>query len=236
MSSPPPRRPSTLAARKFEAAQRGLGSVPDSRASARGEQGPMMGVGRTSLANASAVPSRLVTSLPLRTRPPVPTAPVFAQPVRSAAKPVAERAPESPAAPRRAETQRRVANAAREQTLVTSLIVVFVFVAMAIAAVQVRGNMKVDKSRQALGATFTKVFEQQGTYRLLNGRFATWRELEQRGARLAPSQKVVGSNASASHWFLSVRDTGTGVTCSRTGELFDESPTERTPTCVGGEP
>lgn len=196
----------------------------------------MMGVGRTSLANAPAVPSRLVTSLPLRTRPPATTAPSFAQPVRSAAKPVPERAPESPATPRAADSQRRVANAAREQTLVTSLIVVFVFVAMAIAAVQVRGNMKLDKSRQALGATFTKVFEQQGTYRLLHGRFATWRELEARGARLGPTQTVVGSNASASHWFLSVRDTGTGMTCSRTGELFDESPLERAPTCDGGEP
>ena len=195
----------------------------------------MMGVGRTSLANAPAVPSRLVTSLPLRTRPPAPTAPSFAQPVRSAAKPIPERAPES-TVPRAAATQRRVANAAREQTLVTSLIVVFVFVAMAIAAVQVRGNMKIDKSRQALGATFTKVFAQQGTYRLLHGRFATWRELEARGARLGPTQTVVGSNASASHWFLSVRDTGTGMTCSRTGELFDESPLERQPTCDGGEP
>lgn len=191
----------------------------------------MMGVGRSSLANAPAVPARLVTSVPMRTRPVAPAPKPFATTVRGAAKPVAERPAEAPTGPNR-ETMRRIAAAEREKTLVSSLIVAFVFVAVAIAAVQMRGSMQLDRSRQAMTATFVKVFEQQGTYRLLNGRFATWGELERRGARLAPDQRVVKSNASASHWFLSLRDTGTGITCSRTGELFDDNPLNRTPSCV----
>lgn len=190
----------------------------------------MMGVGRSSVANAPAVPSRLVSSVPMRTRPTAPAATPHATTVRGAAKPVAARPPEpSPAANR--EAQRRLAAAERERTLVTSLIVAFVFVALAIGVVQLRRGMQLDRSKQAMSATFVKVFELQGTYRLINGRFATWRELEGRGARLAPDQRVVKSNASSSHWFLSLRDTGTGMTCSRTGELFDDNPLNRTPSC-----
>lgn len=238
MSSSPPRRPSTLAARKFEAQQRGLGAsigaplggnAGGALATSR-EGGPMMGVGRSSVAHAPAASARLVPSVPLRTRP-VTTAPTpFATTVRGAAKPVAERPTEAPAGPTR-ETMRRVAAAEREKTLVTSLIVAFIFVALAIAVVQMRGSMQVDRSRQAMSTTFVKVFEMQGTYRLLHGRFATWRELEGRGARLAPNQRVVKSNASPSHWFLSLRDTSTGIICSRTGELFDDDPLNRTPSC-----
>ncbi|MBY0491298.1 MAG: hypothetical protein K2R93_15755 [Gemmatimonadaceae bacterium] len=227
MSTSPPRRPSTLAARQFEAAQRGIGAAPPA---GRREAGPMMGVGRSSVANAPAVPARLVPSVPMRTRPVAPVPTPYATTVRGAAKPVAERPAETPAGPTR-ETQRRIAAAERERTLVTSLIVAFVFVAVSIAAVQMRGSMQLDRSKQAMSATFVKVFELQGTYRLLNGRFATWRELEGRGARLGPDQRVVKSNASSSHWFLSLRDTGTGIICSRTGELFDDNPLNRNPSC-----
>jgi len=41
----------------------------------------------------------------------------------------------------------------------------------------------------------------------------------------------VKSNATASHWFVAIRDMDTGMICERTGELFDESPDERTATC-----
>jgi hypothetical protein len=104
-------------------------------------------------------------------------------------------------------------------------------VALSIAVVQARSSVRLDRSKQAMSATFVKVFELQGTYRLLNGRFATWRELEGRGARLTPEQRVVKSNATTSHWFLSLRDIDTGITCSRTGELFDDNPLNRSPSC-----
>jgi hypothetical protein len=32
---------------------------------------------------------------------------------------------------------------------------------------------------------------------------------------------------------MSVRDTSTGIVCSRTGELFDDSPLDRQPSCSG---
>lgn len=241
MSSSPPRRPSTLAARKFEAQQRGfgasigtLGSATSTAGAAPGrlqpEAGPMMGVGRASLTNAPAVPARLVPSVPLRTRPVAPSPNPFATTVRGAAKPVAERPAEAPAGPSR-EAMRRLAAAEREKTLVSSLIVAFIFVALAIAAVQMRSSMELDRSKQAMNATFTKVFEQQGTFRLIYGRFATWGELQRRGAKLGPAQRVVKSNASTYHWFMSVRDDGTGITCSRTGELFDDNPADRVPSC-----
>ena len=72
---------------------------------------------------------------------------------------------------------------------------------------------------------------QQSTFRLLNQRFATWSELEARGMRLPVDQAVVKSNASASHWFVSLRDSATGVICDKTGELFDEGPNDYRPVC-----
>jgi hypothetical protein len=234
MSSSPTRRPSTLAARKFEAAQRPIGATPDPRLSARPESGPMMGVGRSSVANAPSVPARLVSAVPMRTRPVAPTPAPFATTVRGAAKPVAERAPQSAPSTPAPVIQRRIATERAESVLITSLVVAFVFVAIAIATVRVSGGMKQERSRKQLTTTFSRVFEQQGNYRLITGRFATWTELQKRGTKLSPEQRVVGSNASASHWFLAVRDTTTGITCSRTGELFDEGPTSRTPTCSGG--
>lgn len=115
-----------------------------------------------------------------------------------------------------------------------SLIVAFVFVAIAIGAVQLHTGMKRGRSQEAMTATLGQVFTQQTNFRMTNGRFATWPELERGGARLAPDQRVIGSNATTSHWFLSLRDIGTGIICSRTGELFDESPLERPATCASG--
>ncbi len=115
--------------------------------------------------------------------------------------------------------------------IVTSLIVTFVLVVIASASIRVRGSMRLTESKDAVTGTLKAVHEKQSTFRLLNQRFATWRELEARGMRLPVDQAVVRSNATASHWFVSVRDSATGVICDKTGELFDESPDERRPVC-----
>jgi hypothetical protein len=230
MPSSPPRRPSTLAAQKFADANRPLGSAPASRPVARAESTPMMGVGRSSVANAPAVPSRLVSSIPMRTR--VAQATPYATTVRGAARPVVEAAP-PPAREQPQAIARRAERERRDYLVVTSTVIVLLIGLIAFASMRVRTSMQVDKSRSAMNATFGRVFEQQGSFRILNRRFATWPELAARGARVGPQQRVVSSNASASHWFLAVRDTTTGIICSRTGELFDESPTERPATCRG---
>jgi hypothetical protein len=124
----------------------------------------------------------------------------------------------------------------REKAVVSGLVATFVLLAITIASVRVSGNMRVDRSRTAIAGTLKQVHVRQAEFRLINQRYASWRELQARGLRLPPKQKVVASNASMSHWFMSVRDATTGVTCSRTGELFDEGPDARKATCDKGSP
>jgi len=128
------------------------------------------------------------------------------------------------------------ARAQRDNVFVTSIVVAFVFLTLAIAGVKVSGSMKQDRSRAAITTTLTNAYEQQAVFRVLNQRFATWPELSRRGMSLPVEQRVIASNASRSHWFMSVRDTNTGIVCSRTGELFDDSPFDRKPSCSSGQP
>ncbi len=138
----------------------------------------------------------------------------------------------APAAPVR---QRVVTKSATKSTqdgqVVTSLIVAFVLLVIVVASVSVRGTMRLTTSKDAVTGTLKAVHEKQSTFRLLNQRFATWRELEARGMRLPADQAVVKSNATASHWFVSVRDSATGVICDKTGELFDEGPDDHRAVC-----
>ena len=119
-----------------------------------------------------------------------------------------------------------------ESLLVSSLLATFALLTVAVASVTVRGNMAVDRRTTALTGTLAQVHDQQQTFRVLNRRFASWSELEASGMRVPEGQRVVKSNATASHWFVSLRDVETGVVCSRTGELFDDGPNDRTPTCT----
>jgi hypothetical protein len=119
----------------------------------------------------------------------------------------------------------------KDRQILTSLIVAFVILVVGVLTVNVRGNMRISSSVAAVSGTLKNVHERQSTFRLLNQRFATWRELEARGMRLPEAQAVVKSNATASHWFVSVRDGSTGVICDKTGELFDEGPNDHKPVC-----
>lgn len=144
---------------------------------------------------------------------------------QSAAEPVGT------ARPPRGVVTKGTDKAKQDGQIVTSLIVAFVLVVIVVSSVRVRGTMRVGQSREAVTSTLKAVHQQQSTFRMLNQRFATWRELEARGMRLPVEQAVVRSNASASHWFVSVRDSATGVICDKTGELFDEGPDDRVPVC-----
>ncbi len=128
-------------------------------------------------------------------------------------------------------TVRGAAKSEQDGQIVTSLIVAFVLVASVLASVRVRGSMRTTQSIAAVTGTLTAVHERQSTFRLLNQRFATWRELEARGMRLPAEQAVLKANATASHWFVSVRDRATGVICDKTGELFDQGPNDHRPVC-----
>jgi hypothetical protein len=128
---------------------------------------------------------------------------------------------------------RPIAREREDSVVVTSVIIVLLVGLVALGSIRLSSTMRAGRSKSALTGTLGRVFVQQGTFRLLNRRFATWPELAERGATLGPRQRVIVSSASSSHWFLAVRDTTTGITCSRTGELFDDSPTSRAPNCGG---
>lgn len=194
MPSPPPRRPSMLAAEKFRAAGRPLGSMPEPRPSATAGE-PPVNIGR---AFSSA---------------------------RTSARPTPRAVPGTRATS-------TVTRERRDSVLVTSVVIAFVILTVGVAGVKLRQSMRVDSSRSAVTGTLTTVYEQQSAFRILNQRFATWPELRARGMRIPEEQRVIRSNASRSHWFMQVRDTGTGVTCSRTGELSDDGPFDRTPSCT----
>lgn len=122
--------------------------------------------------------------------------------------------------------------ARQDNILVTSLIVAFLLVTVGFGSVRMRGTMSRDRSKAAIAATLVKVHQQQSTFRTINQRFATWRELEDSGVKLGPKQVVEASNATSYHWYLSVRDSSTGVTCSQTGELFDSRGGDRRAACI----
>lgn len=132
---------------------------------------------------------------------------------------------------RRREVTKGAVAAKQDRQIVSSLIVAFVLVVVAVASMRVRGSMRLTTSKDAVTGTLTAVYEKQSTFRLLNQRFATWRELEARGVRLPDDQSIVKSNATEFHWFISVRDSATGVICDKTGELFDEGPDDHPAVC-----
>ncbi len=109
--------------------------------------------------------------------------------------------------------------------------VALVLMLVAVASIRMNGDRQLSQSKDAIGNTLKGVHSRQSEFRVINRRFATWNELEARGVRLPQWQRLVASNATASHWFVSLSDTQTGVVCSRTGELFDEGPDDRTPVC-----
>ena len=119
----------------------------------------------------------------------------------------------------------------RDKRIVFALVGIFVIGALAVMSMSIADASRKTRAKAAMGQTFAVVHRRQSEFRSLTGRFATWPELKQRGATLRSNQSVNGSNADASHWFISIRDTEAGVICDRIGELMDEDSYERTPVC-----
>jgi hypothetical protein len=226
---PPSRRPSTLAADKSRATAQPFGWVaaPAVAKPAQRQDPGMNGAAVRANALAGAVRAATAAGAPTRPAPdrlsPAPSS------ARSTAAPVAARPATAPA------TQPATARERQDGVWVTSIAVTFVLLMMIAAGASVTGNMRTGRSQSALNSTLARVHDEQQSFRIINQRFATWSELARRGVALSPKQRVVASNASASHWFLSVRDTTTGIICSRTGELFDESADDRPPNCYADD-
>jgi hypothetical protein len=136
----------------------------------------------------------------------------------------------------RSAPARAAVSSRQDGQIVTSLIVAFVLVVGVVALLQVRGGARVDASIVAVSGTLKDAHVRQSNFRLLNQRYASARELEARGFRLPETQEVVSSNATMSHWFMVIRDSTTGVVCEKTGELFDEGPDDRKPSCRETQP
>lgn len=136
-----------------------------------------------------------------------------------------------PAKPLPRATITRATKSKQDGQTVTSLVVAFALVVALTATLRIRGSVRRANSESAVASTLKELHEKQTTFRTLNQRFATWRELEAGGMRLPAQQSLVTSNATSSHWFASVRDRTTGVICDKTGELMDEGPGEHQPVC-----
>ncbi|MBX9856725.1 MAG: hypothetical protein K2Y26_14460 [Gemmatimonadaceae bacterium] len=261
-STPPKRRPSTLAADRFRAASRPLGAPVDLKPRVPHEipreTVPVMAAPRRTWKDMhsenerngrerkpdAAGAARLNDPWANVTGPKAgaPQPRVVAGAVElPATMPAASKAPAKASAgksskgkvPAKAKVVAQASTRSRsESLLVTSLLATFALLTVAVASVTVRGNMAVEKRTSALTGTLALVHDHQQTFRVLNRRFASWTELQASGMKVPEGQRVVQSNATASHWFVSLRDIETGVVCSRTGELFDDGPNDRSPTCT----
>lgn len=114
---------------------------------------------------------------------------------------------------------------------VGALVGAFVVVMIGLLSLNVVTTSKHAAARETMGQTFAQVHSRQGEFRSQAGRFATWDELAARGARLDPQLTVAASNADASHWFLSLRDSETGLICDRLGDLMESFTANMTPKC-----
>lgn len=134
-------------------------------------------------------------------------------------------------ASRYAKASQAASQKRQDHIVVSSIVAAFALMAIGLGFFQVRGGMVTENSKKEIIGTLTAVHQQQSDFRAEHQRFATWAELEDRGVKIGPRQSVVASNATISHWFVSIRDSSTGLVCSRTGELFDESASERSTSC-----
>jgi len=115
--------------------------------------------------------------------------------------------------------------------VVVSLVTAFVIVAVIGATYSIQGSFKTDDSKAALTQSLDDVSRRQVDFRVINQRFASWDELTGKGMSLPPSQRVVSSNTSGFHWYVSLKDIETGVICERLGGLMDPGGEERPTSC-----
>ena len=119
----------------------------------------------------------------------------------------------------------------QDRRVVISLVTAFVIVALIGATYTLQGSFRTSDSKAALTQSLDAVSRQQVDFRVINQRFASWDELMGKGMALPPSQRVVSSNTSGFHWYVSLKDVETGVICERLGGLMDPGGEERPTNC-----
>ena len=147
----------------------------------------------------------------------------FARPLSRTSNP--ERAGEVTA---RRHRQREMAT--RQRARITALVAFGCAVAV-LGSTRVAGNARLARARAAMEGSFANVVAEQGEFRRVNARFASWSELSERGVRLPARQVVQQSTADQTHWYLSLRDRNTGLICDRIGERINELDTGREAVC-----
>ena len=98
----------------------------------------------------------------------------------------------------------------------------FLGLVLALSGMQAQSMMGRSRSRETMTTTLEQLSRSQADFRVLNGRFATWLQLESRGERLAPGLQVVRSSATESHWYVQLLDPKSGLVCDRIHELRSE--------------
>jgi len=133
---------------------------------------------------------------------------------------------------RRGTQQALSARSDRDHRVVVALLLAAVVVVIALATVTVRATVQTEAVRQRVGGTLQRTSLQQMEFHSRNQRFADWGELEARGVRLPPSLRLEASSATASHWYLRLRDVESGTSCDRIGLLTDPPGRPLLPTCT----
>jgi hypothetical protein len=132
----------------------------------------------------------------------------------------------------RARMPLATSRSAGEQRLIALLVAAALGVTIALATLGARASMALASSEQKIGTTLGRASLQQMEFHTQNARFAIWQELASAGAVLPPNVTVVRSNATPSHWYLSLRDGSTGLTCDRVGQLIDPPADLSKPSCT----
>ena len=128
--------------------------------------------------------------------------------------------------------ERSLARKRLERRVLAALLGALAIWAIVLVGLSISDSTQQAEARVSIDQSFARVHQKQREYRSLTGRFASWPELEKRGERLPRAQSAIKWNADRSHWYLSIRDSDSGLICDRTGEIFDEEWSERVSVCL----
>lgn len=122
-----------------------------------------------------------------------------------------------------------------ERRFVLIISVAFLGLAVALSGMRMTTVRTSSRSIKALDATFEQVSGHQDEYRVANGRYATWPELAAQGEQLEPELMVIRSAATASHWYLRIFDSSSGIVCDKLHELYGGGGSGDRPACREAE-
>ena len=125
----------------------------------------------------------------------------------------------------------RSLRATAEQRVVLLLLALLLLVIVTLSTFGVRATLERRDARVRADRAFARAGLEQLEFHSRRGRFAFWEELAAEGMRLPEVMAVDTSNATASHWYLRLRDTTTGMLCDRIGQLSDRPGAASGMTC-----